>query len=590
MGNRRITVKIRQLVITVSTALAVFIVGTANAVPTILTTDADFDLGTLNSVNHDNPNNNQLQLNLTGDTFPVLWVANAGEDTMSRIDTDGAGGNGCEEARYLTSYGDPAALANHGAFAGAAPSRTAVDTTGNVYVANRNFHGIKPELLKIAVEGGVDRNGNGVIDTSFDANNDCIIQPSEMLPVVDDGNGILDIADFQDERVIWISPFANNNDLGRSLCIGVNGDLWAGTYNGRAYYRFNQAGVQLAGPIDTGATNYGCAVDAGGTLWGASLSSTLVELNTNTNTHTQNRSLQSNYGIVLGNSRVYLGNTLHGFNPATNSTQFSIAGSGTGVAVDGDGAVWFGTPTLRKFVTTGTGDLNPTPVCTVNTLGGRGPIVGKGGHIWTINLNSNSVSQYDTNCNFISTIPVGHSPYTYSDATGFGARNQTDPTGIWTVIDDSGSAGTNWDSVAWNNEPEGNIPTGASITIEARSSETQLGLGLEAYAPVINGIPGLGLTGQFIQVRATLRPGDNDASPILSDLTITPVGTEINICDVDDDSDIDRMDLRVISRARGQDAKPGDPRDANGDRIITSADVKVCIPLCTLERCAVPVN
>ena len=593
MGNRRKTVKIRQLVISVSTALAVFISGAANATSTVYTTDADFNLGTLNSVNYDNPNQNQLQINTTGDTFPVLWVANAGEDTMSRINTDGAGGNGCEEARYLTAYGNPAALANHSAWSGVAPSRTTVDTTGNVYVANRNFNGTRPELLKIAVEGGVDRNGNGVIDTSFDANNDCIIQPSEMLPVIDDGNGILDIADFQDERVIWITPFANNGNLGRSLCIDVSGDLWAGTYYASAYYRFNQAGVQLAGPINTNVSNYGCAVDADGTLWGATLGSTLVELDTNTDTWVQNRNGQSNYGIVLGNNRVYLGSTLQGFNPATNTFQFSIANSGTGVAVDGDGAVWFGTSTLRKFITEGSGDLNRTPVCSVGTLGGRGPIVGKGGHIWTINLGSNSVSQYDTNCNFISTIPVGRSPYTYSDAPGFGARNQTDPTGIWTVIDDSGLAGTNWDSIDWNTEPEGNIPAGASITIEVRTSETEVGLGLEAYVPATNGIPGLGLTGQFIQVRATLRPGDNDASPVLSDLTITPVGavvTEVAICDVDEDDDIDRMDLRIISRARRQIAGIDDPRDANYDGVISSADVKVCIPLCTLEGCAVPLN
>ncbi|OZG72243.1 hypothetical protein BTA51_15990 [Hahella sp. CCB-MM4] len=58
-------------------------------------------------------------------------------------------------------------------------------------------------------------------------------------------------------------------------------------------------------------------------------------------------------------------------------------------------------------------------------------------------------------------------------------------------------------------------------------------------------------------------------------------------CDVDGDGDIDRMDLREISLARGQIAEPGDPRDANGDGVITPSDVKVCIPLCTRPSCAV---
>ena len=58
-------------------------------------------------------------------------------------------------------------------------------------------------------------------------------------------------------------------------------------------------------------------------------------------------------------------------------------------------------------------------------------------------------------------------------------------------------------------------------------------------------------------------------------------------CDVDDDGDIDRADLSMISRARNQPASgPDDPRDANGDGMITVADVKVCIPMCTRASCA----
>ena len=574
-----------------SAAISVAVFSTAgHAATTTYTTDADFALGILNSLNYDAPNSNQLQLNATGDTFPLLWVANAGEDTMSRIDTDGDNGAGCEEARYLTSFGDPNNLANHGAFSGAAPSRSAVDSDGNLYVANRNFSGNKqPELLKIAIEGGVDRNGNGVIDTSVDLNGDCMISPDEMLPVIDDNNdGIVTIDEFRDERVIWISQFAGNGQLGRSLCLDVAGNLWAGTYSGREYWKFDQNGSALAGPINTNTTNYGCAVDASGMLWGASLGSTLVKLDTNTNTWIQNFTNQSNYGIGLGNDRVYLGSTLQGFNPATNTYQSSVAGGGTGVQVDGLGNVWFGTPTLRKFETLPNGDLNTTPVCTVSTLGGRGPIVGKGNRIWTINTNNNSVSQYDNDCNFISTIPVGRAPYTYSDATGFGQRNQTDPSGIWTIINDSGVAGTEWDLIAWNTEAQGSVPAGSSIEVEVRSSDVEANLGNQAYQLVLNSVAGLGKIGRFIQVRAVLRPDAAGNSPILSDLSVsTANGNGVQICDVDTDGDIDKLDLREISLSRGQAALPNDPRDANMDGTITPSDVKVCIPLCTRARCAV---
>jgi hypothetical protein len=61
-----------------------------------------------------------------------------------------------------------------------------------------------------------------------------------------------------------------------------------------------------------------------------------------------------------------------------------------------------------------------------------------------------------------------------------------------------------------------------------------------------------------------------------------------NICDVDKDGDIDKLDLALISRARGQRALPGgDPRDANNDGMIDMADVKVCTLKCTRASCAI---
>lgn len=58
------------------------------------------------------------------------------------------------------------------------------------------------------------------------------------------------------------------------------------------------------------------------------------------------------------------------------------------------------------------------------------------------------------------------------------------------------------------------------------------------------------------------------------------------LCDVDLDGDIDKNDLSLISRARGQRPVPGDPRDANLDGVIDAADVKACIQKCTRANCA----
>jgi hypothetical protein len=61
------------------------------------------------------------------------------------------------------------------------------------------------------------------------------------------------------------------------------------------------------------------------------------------------------------------------------------------------------------------------------------------------------------------------------------------------------------------------------------------------------------------------------------------------VCDVEPDGDIDKLDLKAISKARNKPAlEPFDPRDADGNGTINSRDVKVCTQRCTLPGCAIP--
>ncbi|WP_286264006.1 Vgb family protein [Thalassotalea atypica] len=568
------------------------------------TTNAQFDLGILNSVNHDNPNDDQLQLSTTGSTFPLLWAANAGEDSVSKVDTDAD----CEVARYATWHIGPF----HSAWSGPAPSRTAVDSEGNVFVANRQFDGRPMNVLKILSEGGVDRNGNGVIDTSTDVNGDCIIDrsdPAEFLPPVDDNlDGILQTSEIRDERVVWINHVGPANSLGRSLCIGTDGNLWMGDYTNRSYYKVQASdGAVLAGPIATtgSLSPYGCLVDGDGILYSSSLSSTMGILDTNTNTWLATLNTGASvYGIAIGNGMVYTSgsgsyrqydqNSGVGEpdgNPATGtfSSPGDVGNSTLGISVDGDGSIVLGQSPIRKYSSAGVTQW-ATPNAASDT---RGVVPDSNNNIWAVNRGSNNSTKFNKDTgNLMATVPLGNQPYTYSDATGFAATNTTDPSGIWTIIEDGGDAGNPWDEISWNNEPEGSIPAGGSITVEARVSDTQVGLGLETYAAMTNGLSGIAMNGRFIQVRATLRPGDNGESPVLSDLSIEPlvIVNEVKICDVDLDDDIDRVDLRAISLARNQTALPDDPRDANFDGTITPSDIKVCIPLCTLPRCAIVDN
>ena len=93
--------------------------------PATYTLDTHFDEGTLVNVNHDTPNNDQLQLDSAATPFNFIWVAVSSNGTVVKIDTD----HRCRPGRV------PDNPSSHG-FGN--PSRTTVDNDGSVWVANRN--------------------------------------------------------------------------------------------------------------------------------------------------------------------------------------------------------------------------------------------------------------------------------------------------------------------------------------------------------------------------------------------------------------------------------------------------------------------
>jgi len=58
------------------------------------------------------------------------------------------------------------------------------------------------------------------------------------------------------------------------------------------------------------------------------------------------------------------------------------------------------------------------------------------------------------------------------------------------------------------------------------------------------------------------------------------------VCDVDGDGDVDRNDINLIFAARGTRVQPGDPRDLDGDGLITVNDARGCVLRCTRPNCA----
>ena len=61
---------------------------------------------------------------------------------------------------------------------------------------------------------------------------------------------------------------------------------------------------------------------------------------------------------------------------------------------------------------------------------------------------------------------------------------------------------------------------------------------------------------------------------------------DITRCDLDSDGDIDSVDIRAITRLRGQTVPPADPRaDADSNGIINVNDSRACTLQCTFPRC-----
>ncbi|MFX1512205.1 MAG: PKD domain-containing protein, partial [Promethearchaeota archaeon] len=394
------------------------------------------------------------------------------------------------------------------------------------------------DVIKILANDWIDRNGNSVMDTSNDTNNDGTISPSEMFPMTDSNiNGKIDDNEINDERVAWAASVGASNGLGRSLAIDINGNIWLGLFNTRQYYKLNSSdGSILAGPISVSPhTPYGALVDQYGILWGASLGSNLLKFNITDHTYTTyyHYSYGSNYGIALGydsnnDTHVYLassgGNTYIEFDSSTNT--FSIPAAMKfpvlGVATDSQGNIiasqWTGSGLpgvggVAKFKPDGSLIWWKPPQVTSEA---RGTVVDSNDDVWIIHRDAHKLSKFNaSNGASLGTFNTGRYPYTYSDATGLGLRSAIRGFGTWTVNFDSELVNAPWGTVSWNS----NEPTGTSVTVRVRSSSDESTW--SSWETTSNGVA-LSSTpnGQYLQIETTLRITSGDVSPILYDLTV----------------------------------------------------------------------
>lgn len=556
----------QKVAVGLALAMAAGVAGSASKTYTL---DADFALGLLENLNYNAPNANQLQLNAVGAGSKYLFIANHNESSVSKYDTV----LNREVARYRT----------YSNFNGN-PSRIAIDVDGNAYVLNREpGSGLPPQLLKILVDTAVDRNGNGVVDSSADANNDGIIQPIEMLSFTANNDGG-NPAVFADERIAWAKRIGTGTSFGRSLCIAPDGKLWVGVWNQQRYYRVDPANGNVI-PLPNALpyvqmsqwSPYGCTIDKNGILWSATLSNRLGRVDTATGAVSHFDSpYGSTYGISQAQGRVYQANTsgftYHQFDTVANtfSEPSQLNFGSYGIAIDGAGNILSSNPNGGVAKHSPAGTLLWQQGAQPGASFPFGVMIDGNNDVWVMNLSSNNMSKYrGTDGVPLGLFPVGNNPYVYTDGSGLTTKNTTNnKLGTWTVVQDGSAAGTKWGKVGWN----AMVPVGGSVEVQVRAADTQGALELQSYVPVTNN-GAFNAMGRYLQVRTRLTANNANVSPVLFDLTVS---TAVTSCDVDGDGDIDDADIALVRAGVGQVPAAGDPRDDNGDGKITLADVRSC--------------
>ncbi|MEC7749948.1 MAG: hypothetical protein VX405_00415 [Myxococcota bacterium] len=484
-----------------------------------------------------------LILNREQVRFEYLWIANAGEGTLSKVDT-----TELREAGRFHSIGPNDA--NLTAGSQNSPSRTGIDLNGDMFVANRAF-GRQSSLTKIYNADCVDANDDGEITTSQDVNNNNIIDMEN--PQEFPGNN--------DECFAFTVPTGNNGGTARALAIDAGdaaspyGNVWVGLYSHRQFigYQGTDGAVLerpgLENPVAVGHSPYGAVVDSNGYVWSGTLSgNTIVGFDSRTGRASGVISgagnISSSYGFGMdGENRLWIGGRGMGrYNPYRdaqgNPIQDPLAGGGEwrgvpcqgggsclmrGMGADAQGRIW---------AANNSGFVSGWNTNTMQAVGqysvGGGSVTGAGidfnGFVWGVR-GAGMVARVDpNNPNDVRQVAVGRSPYTYSDFTGFGLRNFTAPRGGYkTVVEGCEKLDTDWLTL----DAMATLPEQTRVEFRARVADDLAELGdpgLRVHGPWVQSADGqndlpadLGELppGRYLQLEIFLVSTDREATPIL---------------------------------------------------------------------------
>ncbi len=491
------------------------------------TTTEDFAEGEADNVDISN-DEIKLSEDLTFN-YPYVWVTNFDHGTVSKIDAR----TYREVARYRVNSD------------GSQCSRTTVDRFGNVWVEVRGNNTVVQILDEQNWSPIYDLNGDGVLQTSRDLNNNGCIDSNEILPFG------------QDElvaRVYNMAPYGNpGGDLPRALAIDQNGYLWIGMYFaqraiqvdpnlGPAGYRPPVGGVPPALENIYVPNPYGFASSPNGFIYGTTGRS-MYEFCPgdpsvpNDAQLTQQTGNVPAYGIAVGSDCIVWGANggfLTRWDPALGSVttgQTPNQQSTRNVAVALDGKVWtsgFNISDVLRWNPTSPPTFDASfPSCNPGRTTQSGIGVTIGGQIvvagWLSNAPTVAFHDPTTGALLGCVTCAGMSPYVYNDFTGYQLRYALKE-GTWRTVYDGGCEDTLWGRVNWN----AFVPAGTSLEVRVRVSND--GQNWSPYQTVGNGEE-FCLRGRYLQIEVRMaqvprnrncdreRCGQEFITPVLYDIT-----------------------------------------------------------------------
>ncbi|MBN1447114.1 MAG: hypothetical protein JXA28_04230 [Bacteroidetes bacterium] len=540
------------------------------------TQDADFDMGSMVSVNHETVHD-QLQLSRETTLLPFVNVAASKRGTIIRIDAN--------TGKIIGEYHSAPQGALHN------PSRTTVDRSGNVWASNRD----QPHLLssdmgaivKIGVvlggtrcnkdgspnPGGaflkppfqyctaVDRDGDGLIRTSRGLNDIHPWQGEDATAATDEcillylrvpARNCRHLS-IDEENNVWSGGYSMNSRDSATLMklngqtgavMNLHKDLSCGGYGGlvsRKGLIFSSSMDGGGGPLlmlsPAGAAtcisevfSYGLAEDPDGHIWATTFSDArLFKL--------------SEDGVVLPGFPVDgLGKQPRGLavTPSDGHVWIACSGSHELERRDANGIL------VKRF----SFDQHSQP-----GLMPTGVAVDINENIWVTNAQSDNVFRINPkggadrkgSIDLVVDLGTGAFPYNYSDMTGSAFGENIPLYGSWTVVHHGGKNDIVWQRIHWNASTDGD----SRIEVSVRAANTAVELSDASYRVVPNGglLCDTLVKGRYLQILVEFFRGSNlEQNPVLYDLTVD--GSDVPIIQAERVTICEGDSLRLMADPR----------------------------------------